>query len=368
MGKRTYPDDDIYKYVSMRRTQNGVEQQAQLVPLSRFRRITSSQVSPGYPQTLVENPFWTQTIVDQWSPALIRVSDMKSPLTTSIRNASVDTSGPPTRLRGELHDQLVRRFYNKVNLITADLALIVAERKKTAESIATAVEGIISFARAVKQRRCPELFMNTDQLRQRKKFSSAWLNYQYGIAPFVSDLYNIGKNADTRPPVIIKVRSRRDWKRDTFDSKSRKLTSTEGSIMETMRYGIIMDNAGIGLMQDYGLVNPLTFAWELLPFSFVVDWALPVGTYLGNLTSTVGYQTMAGSTTIGSRYTSRGQDPDSPATAEQSFRAMSRSKTAFPSVPLPAFQNPFSPTRALNALAILHQIVGGRGPVVKLRS
>lgn len=368
MGKKYYPDDDIYKYVSMMRTQNGVEQPKQLIPLSRFRRITSSHVSPGFPQTLVENAFFSQTIVDQWSPALIRVSDMKSPLTTRIINASVDTKGPPAGLRGELHEYLTRRFYDKVNIVTADLALIIAERKKTAESIATAVEGIISFARAVKQRRCPELFMNADQLRQRKKFSSAWLNYQYGIAPFASDLYSIGQNADTRPPVIIKVRGRRDWKRDAYDSKGRKLTTTEGSIVETMRFGIIMDNAGIALMQDYGLVNPLTFAWELLPFSFVVDWALPIGTYLGNLTSTVGYQTTVGSVTSGSRYISRGQDPDSPATAEQSFRATTRSITAFPDVPLPAFQNPFSPTRALNALAILHQIVGGRGPVVKLRS
>lgn len=368
MGDRIYPDDDLYKYVSMTRTRRGAEQPSQLVPISRFRRVTASNVSPGYPQTLVENAFFSQTIVDKWSPALVRLSDMDSPLTTSIRNASIDARGPPTNLKAELHDQLIRRFYDKVNLVTADLALIIAERKKTAESIATAVEGIVSFARAVRQRRCPELFMNTDQLKQRKKFSSAWLNYQYGIAPFASDLYSIGENADTRPPVIIKVRGRRDWERDSFDSKSRRLTTTNGSIVETMRYGIIMDNAGIGLMQDYGLVNPLSFAWELLPFSFVVDWALPVGTYLGNLTSTVGYQKTRGSITTGSRYESRGQDPESPATAEQSVRVTTRSTTAFPDVPLPAFQNPFSPTRALNALAILHQIVGGRGPVVKTRS
>lgn len=368
MGDRIYPDDDLYKYVSMTRTRRGVEQPRQLVPVSRFRRTTTSNVSPGYPQTLKENAFFTQTVVDKWSPALVRLSDMDSPLTTGIQTASIDALGPPAGLKTELHDQLIRRFYDKVNLVTADLALIIAERKKTAESIATAVGGIVSFARAVKQRRCPELFMNTSQLEQRKKFSSAWLNYQYGIAPFASDLYSIGQNADTRPPVIIRVNGRRDWERDTYDPKGRKLTTTKGSIMETMRYGIIMDSAGIGLMQDYGLVNPLSFAWELLPFSFVVDWALPIGTYLGNLTSTVGYQTTRGSVTSGSRFESRGQSPESSATAEQTFRSMTRTTTAFPDVPLPAFQNPFSPTRALNALAILHQIVGGRGPVVKTRS
>jgi len=35
--------------------------------------------------------------------------------------------------------------------------------------------------------------------------------------------------------------------------------------------------------RSLGLYDPLSVAWELVPFSFVADWFIPIGTYLDNL-------------------------------------------------------------------------------------
>lgn len=35
-------------------------------------------------------------------------------------------------------------------------------------------------------------------------------------------------------------------------------------------------------MKLSGLLDPEVVAWELVPFSFVADWALPIGDYLSN--------------------------------------------------------------------------------------
>jgi hypothetical protein len=35
--------------------------------------------------------------------------------------------------------------------------------------------------------------------------------------------------------------------------------------------------------RNLGLTDPLSVAWELIPYSFVVDWFVPIGTYLDNL-------------------------------------------------------------------------------------
>lgn len=35
-----------------------------------------------------------------------------------------------------------------------------------------------------------------------------------------------------------------------------------------------------GYMAQLGLLNPEIVAWELLPFSFVADWFIPIGSYL----------------------------------------------------------------------------------------
>jgi hypothetical protein len=43
-----------------------------------------------------------------------------------------------------------------------------------------------------------------------------------------------------------------------------------------------------------GLTNPLAIAWELVPFSFVLDWLVPVGTWLQSLDATLGVKFVGG--------------------------------------------------------------------------
>jgi hypothetical protein len=50
---------------------------------------------------------------------------------------------------------------------------------------------------------------------------------------------------------------------------------------------------------SFGLLNPAAVAWELLPFSFVVDWFLPVGRYLEGLDVPMRFDHLGG--TIGYR-------------------------------------------------------------------
>jgi hypothetical protein len=35
--------------------------------------------------------------------------------------------------------------------------------------------------------------------------------------------------------------------------------------------------------RQLGLLDPATVLWEIIPYSFVVDWFLPIGSYLDNL-------------------------------------------------------------------------------------
>jgi hypothetical protein len=36
----------------------------------------------------------------------------------------------------------------------------------------------------------------------------------------------------------------------------------------------------MGVARQLGLLDPLSVAWELLPWSFVIDWFIPIGAYL----------------------------------------------------------------------------------------
>ena len=42
-------------------------------------------------------------------------------------------------------------------------------------------------------------------------------------------------------------------------------------------------------LSSLGLVNPLEIAWERVPYSFVVDWLLPIGNWLSALSGSFGF-------------------------------------------------------------------------------
>jgi len=57
------------------------------------------------------------------------------------------------------------------------------------------------------------------------------------------------------------------------------------------------DNGLFIQLSSLGITNPAVVAWELVPYSFVVDWFLPIGSWLDSLDAAVGYNFRGGSYT-----------------------------------------------------------------------
>lgn len=117
--------------------------------------------------------------------------------------------------------------------------------------------------------------------------SSLWLEYSFGWKPMLGDIYQgvqtLGKPV---PGGDYSGKGRQDWKLNT-------LTSSSGArINATVRCKqgafIWVSNPNQYLSQQLGLVNPLLIAWELVPFSFLVDWVADVGTCLSSATDLYG--------------------------------------------------------------------------------
>lgn len=121
-----------------------------------------------------------------------------------------------------------------------------------------------------------------------KSAATSWLVYQFALIPLMSDIYNIcqfiseGVTAPngfrafaemedplTRPPV----------KAGVIDMGG-SFTSKRG-VKVDVHYRV--NNPALFNLERYGLTDPLTIAWELVPLSFVVDWFVPVGTFLDSL-------------------------------------------------------------------------------------
>jgi hypothetical protein len=116
-----------------------------------------------------------------------------------------------------------------------------------------------------------------------------------------------------------------------------------------------------------GFTNPINLAWEILPYSFVLDWFLPIGPYLETLSAYDGLVFLDGSKTeFMKQYVTVGVNlmnvPVTPVGYKLNESAYytrdavvhSRSKlTSFPRLRLPSFKNGVSVTHAANALALM---------------
>jgi hypothetical protein len=65
-------------------------------------------------------------------------------------------------------------------------------------------------------------------------------------------------------------------------------------IRGTSRLVYKVQNMDLAAFASLGLTNPLEIVWELLPYSFVLDWLVPVGRYLSVLDADMGLQFLDG--------------------------------------------------------------------------
>ncbi len=117
----------------------------------------------------------------------------------------------------------------------------------------------------------------------RKTASDRWLELQYGWLPLVGDLDAAGKWAaecvsDTQPG-RNKVVARKVWSvEDSSPANTNVCTWTRRVTIFELQYIIYALQKSPTYLPN--LATPATIAWELLPYSFVADWVIPIGSYL----------------------------------------------------------------------------------------
>jgi hypothetical protein len=119
----------------------------------------------------------------------------------------------------------------------------------------------------------------------RDDVSGAWLAMMYGYAPALSDVYNAAvafENLTYKPRTSRVYKSgRKTWLHDGSQVPSQYTMSG----IRTYRKQYIVDlEEELDVARGLGLMDLAPIAHELLPWSFVVDWFLPIGDYLDILT------------------------------------------------------------------------------------
>lgn len=273
-----------------------------------------------------------------------------------------------------------------------DLSVDLAQAGKTA-SLGSAVEkSVVSLGRAIVAIKRQPLRAALNIAKLTGELRLLWI---YGVKPTMQTLYQAVQESYhrmSRKGIWIKGRASvnsvysrsgtgwpnvRNW---NWTAKINDSAACEHAVQ------LLIPEDGEPEVARWTSLNPASIAWELLPFSFVVDWFLNVGDYLRNLESKLVYQryfrtgyksnrtrvTIVQTAVLRETISSGGwvtvYSDDYSASLEQ--KGMERVVLhAFPAVP-PLRLNPqLGASRLLNAAALLSTAIQSRslGPEPKKR-
>lgn len=201
--------------------------------------------------------------------------------------SSVWTSNDTIALIGKLREKVVGSDF--------DLGVFLGEGREACDMIAKTANRIYGYyrglmkldARAVARATGIDLSRAEKVLNRARRpgdpvavrLSRANLELQYGWLPLLSDAHGaaqaLAQQLNNPPVQTYRARMR----------KPHKVTSMSPLIKSYFFYGetrgqLIGRLTAVNSANLNGLLNPATVAWELLPYSFVVDWFIPIGNFL----------------------------------------------------------------------------------------
>lgn len=191
-----------------------------------------------------------------------------------------------------------------------------------------------------------------------KHYASAlWLELHFGWQPLIGDIHDALKTVESLPPKAGYIygfgnQPYRKTNSAPWDYLKYDFTGTV-----SVKYAVRVEvtNPNLHLASKMGLINPFSIAWELVPFSFVVDWFTNVGQILDSVTDFVGLDLISGYTNTHVKSSGLMRS----VYGSQNMRLFSFSREKLTSFPTPklAYRSPLGgPARAATQIALLVQL------------
>ena len=270
---------------------------------------------------------------------------------------------------------------------SVNLGVAYGERKATSRQLGDTAKRMADAVRALRRgefrNAARRLGILSDPGKPRgSNWTNHWLQLQYGWKPLLSDVYGACEALTRRPMSDWNVTTtayRSDHDQWTFYSPPQSgsignLVNCCSVVAERQRGVFVrIDATPVNdltmSLTSLGITNPLLVAWELVPYSFVVDWVLPVGQWLDSLDALLGYGPAW--TSISSyrktNWVDVGLSKDYSATSWVHYNYIGTkelvnvNRTATSGVPIPAFprfKDPRSLGHMANGLSLLAQAFG----------
>lgn len=236
-----------------------------------------------------------------------------------IPRTSLAVFGTQTAIEveSEVYDKLLAKLLKKVGQEPISGGVILAESHKTAQSITSVATRLTSSFKALRSGNLTAAFSHlgasvssTGKVRTRRfhddfaidaasTVKGMWLEMRYAWRPLLKDVEDVAHkmaemhlrasgDSASKGSDVVQVRASAASKKTrlfpgqispygfTLEGKSWESYSATGN--GRVQYAVT--NPAARTLQQCGFNSLATVAWELIPYSFCVDWLIPIGAYL----------------------------------------------------------------------------------------
>ncbi len=200
--------------------------------------------------------------------------------------------------RFNLDNEVKQKVMDKVRDSDVNVAVAWGERHETLKTISGALQRLASAYNHARSGdwagAAASLGSSRGPVLSRGNLASNWLELQYGWLPLMSDIYGaVNSMSKKRHKEFVIIRSRKSIRDsvvvNTVNGAYADVTTESAEYTSSCRVKMRCSSSSLKIASELGLTNPLLVAWELVPFSFVVDWALPIGSFISQFDASLGW-------------------------------------------------------------------------------
>lgn len=258
-----------------------------------------------------------------------------------------------------------------------DLGLALAESRQTLSFVASKVmvasRVLLAARRGHWNQVRRHLGLSGRHISSTKRWGDTWLEYSYAFAPLANDISSglriLGNGLTNRPQVFSVVRKITDspmfWPTSQLLGSGKLWFTGEITRTHTVKlFATVTDldavtNAALGISP-----NPATAAyigWNMIPYSFVVDWLVPVGSVLEALDAHEGYEFLGGYRSVKVKddfvaHYSLGREFAGSIPVAITGEGYTREPLWDWPRPVPYVKSPFSSSHLISAFALMQQV------------
>lgn len=196
-----------------------------------------------------------------------------------------------TRLDALVKNKLVEKVSNqKVNLV-----FMTAERGQTFSLVRDIVKRLSLVLRGKRK-----LLHSLGKYAKKspRRIADDFLAFEFGVLPLMSDLAALKDKLLGPSETSLTFRSNSTTNLEDYVVLLGRRVRVKASISVSVVLRYQMDNSATRALSEFGFINPAEVAWETMPWSFVVDWFVPVGNWISSFTAESGLTRLPSTRTV----------------------------------------------------------------------